>query len=303
MAWKGPAKQPKVSPPNDVTNNSSVGNGFIDVKREDQVRRDQDSFKNYKIDLHDIDETILNHLRDYVSPTVMENGEIIKVPVLFANPERWVGSQKFGYMRDQNGKIMRPAIALKRTSMSNTEPLTSNRFLSYQIHQKYSEKNKYDRFNLINKKIEPPTKEVYNIVMPDKVTLTYDVSVWTNLVEQMNEVILKINFSTHDYWGDKKRYRFRTEIQDYTNQVETIQDQERIVKTNFTLTVHGGLLPEFYEDGSPTTIRRLNPRKLIIGEEVKVSATEFPKTPTSQNNLDIRFVDPNKNRKNVTGNK
>lgn len=297
MAWRGPVQQPKISPPNDVTNNNSVGNGYIDVKREDQIRRDQDNFKNYKITLEDIDSSILNHLRDYVNPTITDNGQIVKVPVMFANPERWYGSQKMGYMRDQNGKIMRPVIALKNTSISNEEPLTVNRHLTYQIQQKYSAKNRYDRINLLNNKIEPPTKEVYNIVMADKVTLTYDMSIWTNKKEQMNEIIEKINFSTHDYWGDKKRFRFRTEISDYTNQIETVQDQERIVKTNCTLIVHGRLLPEFYEDGTPTTQRKLNPRKVVVDVELKTSATEFPKTPTSQNNLDIRFVDPNKNKK------
>lgn len=303
MAWRGPIQTPKNSPPNDVTNNSSVWNGNIDLKREDQIRRDQDNFKNYKITLEDIDATILNHLKDYVKPTVIENGDIVQVPVMFANPERWYGSQKMGYMRDQNGKIMRPVIALKRTSLSNDEPLTVNRHLTYQIEQKYSAKNRYDRINIVNNKIEPPTKEIYNIVMPDKVVLTYDVSAWTNNTEQMNEIIEKINFSTHDYWGDKKRFRFRTEVSDYVNQTETVQDQERVVKTNFTLTVYGRLLPEFYEDGTPTTQRRLNHRKIVIDTELKTSRSEFPPVQTSQNNLDIRFVDPNKNRKNVTNNK
>lgn len=297
MAWKGPVQPPKVSPPNNVSNDQSVSNGDIDVKREDQVRRDQDTFKNYKIDLLDIDTTIYEHLQNYIKPEVIENGDVIKVPVIAANPERWKSAQKDGFMRDQNGKVMRPVIIINRTSFSNEEPLTANRFLTYQIQQKYSAKNKYDRFNILNKQLEPPTKEVYNIVMPDRVVITYECIAWTNKVTQMNKIIEKINFATHDYWGDKKRYRFRTEINDYNNQTEVAVDQERIVKTSFNITVYGRLLPEFYEDGTPTTQRRLNPRKVVMGEEVKVSASEFPPTPTSQENLDIRFVDPNKNRK------
>jgi len=296
MAWKGPTTPPKVSPPNNVSNDQSVANGDIDVKREEQVRRDQDTFKNYKIDLLDIDTTIFEHLQNYIQPEVTENGEIVKVPIIAANPERWKSAQKDGYIRDQNGKIMRPVIALNRISVSNEEPLTANRFITYQIQQKYSAKNKYDRFNILNKQLEPPTKEVYNIVMPDKVVIIYDCIAWTNKITQMNKIIEKINFATHDYWGDKKRYRFRTEINDYNNQTEVNVDQERLVRTTFSITVYGRLLPEFYEDGTPTTIRRLNPRKLVIGEEPKISSSEFPPTPTSQNNLDIRFVDPNKNR-------
>ena len=211
------------------------------------------------------------------------------------SPERWKASVKDGYIRDQNGKILRPVMMIKRTSITNEEPLTLNRHLTYQIQQKYSAKNRYDRVDILSKMMEPPVKEVYNIVMPDKVTIMYDCVVWTNKVEQMNEVVEKMNFSTHDYWGDPKRYRFRTEINDYANHVDSPNEEDRLVKTTFSITVYGRLLPEFFEDGSPTTIRRLTPRKLVLGENISTPSS-MPTSPISQNNLDVRFVDPNKNR-------
>ena len=292
--WKGPTSLPKSSPPNNVNNGAFISNGNISLKREDQIRRDVDNFKNYKVGLLEVDTTIFEHLRDHIKPTVVENGEKFVVPVMMADPERWNAIQQNGFMRDQNGKILRPVISLKRTSTSNRDPLSSNRYLTYQIEQKYSIKNRYDRFNLLNKHLEPPVKEIYNIIMPDKITVLYEVVVWTNKIQQMNEIIEKVNFATHDYWGIKEGYKFRTEVSDYSHQTELNADQDRIIKTTFTLTVFAKLLPEFFEDGTPTTQRRLNPRKLVVGE-VLSNVNTMPTTQTSQNNLDSRFVDPNKN--------
>ena len=45
--------------------------------------------KGYAIGLKDIDTAILGHIKNIMKPVVKESNEIIKVPVLWGNEERW----------------------------------------------------------------------------------------------------------------------------------------------------------------------------------------------------------------------
>ena len=43
---------------------------------------------------------------------------------------------------------------------------------------------------------------------------------------------------TDEYWGDKKKYKFRVRIDSFDNQTEVGQGSERIVRTTFTMAVN-----------------------------------------------------------------
>jgi hypothetical protein len=262
------------------------------IKREQQIRRD-DAFPDVSNSLMRVDETILGYIINKIMPTVTDNGTKIKVPTMFASPERWKSARKDGFLRDQNGKIQKPIFIIRRTTFSKNESLmTLNRYLDYTYKQTYTKKNAYDQFSILNKsRIEAPTQEIYNITLPDHVIINYEGIVWTDGVEQNNEVIEKINFATDDYWGEENRYKYRTEISDFSTQVETPEDQERVVKTTFSLTVYAHLLPAQFENGKNTVKKEFAPRKIVMVESVD---TQPKKKSPAQDNI---FINPNKNRK------
>jgi hypothetical protein len=223
----------------------------------------------------------------------MDSGMKKALPILVASPERWKSARKDGYLRDQNGKLQKPIMIIKRSSFTKNEQLiTLNRYLDYTFVKKYSIKNVYDQFSVLNKKREEyPTHELYKITLPDHITVSYECVIWTDGIEQNNEVCEKFNFATDDYWGRKEGRRYRTEISDFSTQTEVTDDKERIVRTTFNLLVYAHLLPKEFENGQNVVKKELSPRKVVITEHV-----DYPPKVASPRTDQI-FIDPNKNSK------
>ena len=78
--------------------------------------------------------------------------------------------------------------------------------------------------------------------MPDYVTLTYDFIIWTSYIEQMNKIIERVMYSDGAYWGEPDKMRFRS-VDSITDASE-ISDGERLVRSNFSVTLKGYLLPK-----------------------------------------------------------
>lgn len=274
MAWRGPT-QPNNNPaPNRINSGPEMGGQLDTKKREEAIRRDTDKQKNFSVTLIDIDTTIFTHLNDVINPQIVDNGHLIKVPVNYASPERWKSIRQDGFMRDKQGKIQCPAIVYRRTTMArNDQMITFNRHLTMPFVKTYSEKNKYDRFSLMNK--FAPVQEVYSVSMPDHVIITYDFIIWTEKIEQLNTIVEKINWATEDYWGDKKRFKFRTSISDYSFQTEVSGDQDRTVKATFSMMVYTYLLPESFEDHKATTQKAFTARRVIFNSETVVSIDDI----------------------------
>jgi hypothetical protein len=241
---------------------------FKDTKnRALDVRRDQDPKKDFTITLLDIDTAIVKYIQDVINPTVIDAGESIKVPIIYGNPEKWNAAKNEGYLRDQQGKIQLPIIMFKRTSFNKNESMMSmNRYLSVPIITKFDQKNKYDKFSVLNQTIAP-VNSIYSLSLPDHIKVEYEFIVWTEYVEQMNGILEKINFAAEDYWGDPQRFKFRVSINDYTNTTETPTEKDRIVRSTFSLSVFSYLLPESFEDRKKTMDRFLTPRKIILTSE------------------------------------
>ena len=48
--------------------------------------RNSDNVKNFSIGLMDIDSTIMYYFNNVIQPKVEENGELVKVPLMYSNP-------------------------------------------------------------------------------------------------------------------------------------------------------------------------------------------------------------------------
>lgn len=277
MAWRGPTVKPVANQaPNPInhgpemsdskipTPNAAFGPNATKPNRAYNIRRDKDEEKDFSVTLIDIDTTILSHLDNVISPTIVDAGRQVKVPINYASPERWKAIRKDGGIRDKNGKIQCPVVVFRRTTMQRNDNLvTLNRYLQYPVVKQFSPKNNYDKFSVMTG--FAPRKEFYSVAMPDHVIVNYDFIIWTDLVEQGNSIVEGINFATEDYWGDKVRAKFRTTISDYNFETSTDADQDRIVKTTFNMMVYAYLLPNKYENYQSTTQKAFSMRKVVFG--------------------------------------
>ena len=247
-----------------------INRGYLYAKSKDDV-------KNPSVTLMDMDGAITHYFDKVIKPSVEDNGENVKVPIMYASPERWKAIQRDGFMRDKKRQVITPVIVYRRTSIEKDESLPQDKLdannpnLFYTFEKKFSRVNRYDNFS--TQIGLTPQKEYYNVTFPDYVTLTYDFTIWTSYIEQMNKIVEKVVYSDGAYWGDPDRMRFRTSIDSFTDATE-VSDVERLVRTTFTVTMRGYLLPEGNFDHRSTTQKYLTPKKVIFGTEVDTAVTK-----------------------------
>ena len=210
--------------------------------------RKEDRVGDIKIGLYDIDDAIKYYFDEVIRPRVNDFDEDVSVPVLYGSPERWVSAQRGQYYRDQKGKIMVPLIMYRRTSVGKDTSVNfskidaNNPKLFYTFEKKYSPQNRYDNFSALQGVV--PIRERYSVVVPDYVTIQYEGVIWTDYIEQMNDLIEAINYSQGSYWGDPERFKFRTSIAEFSDSTEVPTDGDRIVKTTFNMELHGYIIPD-----------------------------------------------------------
>ena len=238
--------------------------------------RSKEDTKSPSVTLMDIDSAILFYFENVINPSVEDNGENVKVPIMYSSPERWKAILRDGFMRDKKRQIITPVITYRRTSIEKDESLPQDKLdannpnLFYTFEKKFSNVNKYDNFSQQIGLL--PQREYYNVAFPDYVTLTYDFIIWTTYIEQMNKIVEKVVYSDGAYWGDPDKMRFRSSVDSFTDATE-ISDTERLVRTNFSVTLRGYLLPEGNFDHRSTTEKFLTPKKVIFGVEVDTKIT------------------------------
>jgi len=227
----------------------------------------KDDVKNLSVGIMDMDSAIMYYFNEVIKPSVEINDENVKVPCIYASPERWTQVSKQGFLRDKKRQIIVPLIVFKRTGMSRNDDMpidkldANNPVINYSFQKKYSQQNRFDKFSVL-KNIEP-NREYYNVAMPDYMTITYEFIVWTSYIEQMNRIVEKINFSDGAYWGEPGKMKFRTKIDSFSDSSQI--EGERLIKTTFSMTLNGYILPETFNNYT-TTQKYLTPKKLIIRE-------------------------------------
>ena len=213
--------------------------------------RGTDEVKNVSVGLMDIDAAIMYYFNNVIKPSVIENDETIKVPLMYSNPERWNAIQKNGYLVDNKKQLIIPLIVFKRNSISKDENLTIDKIdplnpkLFYTFQKKYSQQNRFDKFS-VQKNLEP-NREYYNVAMPDYMNLTYECIIWTSYIEQMNKIVETINWSEGSYWGEPGKLKFQSNIESFEDSTE-MSEGERFIKTTFSLQLYGYLVPEAFND-------------------------------------------------------
>jgi hypothetical protein len=249
-----------------------------------KTTRKTDKVKDISIGLQDIDYAIKYYFDTIIKPTVVQDGQRIDVPVRYASPERWKSVQQDGYYRDTNGKLVLPVIMYKRDGVEKNRSLGNkidgNLASLFQVFEtRYNQRNQYDRFSILNNRI--PSKQYYVSVVPDYVTVTYSVSIFTNYVEQNNKIIEAIEFASDSYWGQENRWHFRTMLDSFstTNIINTGEDKAAV--TTVTLKVNGYLIADSVNKHLADTGMHYSPAQVIFGLETVENINE-KFVPTSQ---------------------
>jgi len=229
-----------------------------------------DDVKNVSVGIMDMDSAIMYYFNEVIKPEVEINKEKVKVPCIYASPERWNAISKQGFLRDKKKQIIVPLIAFKRTGMSRNDDMPIDKLDAndpkhfYTFQKRYTQQNRFDKFS-VQKNLEPG-REYYNVSMPDYMNLTYEFTVWTSYIEQMNQIVEKINYSDGAYWGEPGKMKFRTQIESFSDASQI--DGEKLIQTTFSVNLYGYILPETF-DSKTTTQKYLTPKKLIVRESTE----------------------------------
>ena len=117
--------------------------------------------------------------------------------------------------------------------------------------------------NLLDPNLDNNIYEVIEMPAPVFVTATYEITIWAQYVVQMNDIVMTIMTNAQNYaqrtyrLESQKGYTFVAYMEagfDPSNNFEDFSDDERIIRTSFTMKVPGYLLGETYP-GSPARLR------------------------------------------------
>ena len=203
------------------------------VNRANVTRRDDDTTKDITIGIQDHDEAIMYYFNNVIKPFVIQNNERIAVPVIYGSPERWKSMQADGFYRDKNGKTMVPLVMFKRSSFEKDNTI-GNKLDGNKVHNveyfetRYSRRNNYDNFSVLQNQL--PQREYILGVIPDYLTINYEMSIFTDFTEQMNEITEAIEFSARSYWGDPEKFMFRADIKTFNTPTLLESGVDRLTK-------------------------------------------------------------------------
>ena len=253
---------------------SEKGNAKVVIKKGTGLNAGQ----GFSIGLKEIDTAVINHIRNIMKPVVRESNEIIKVPVMYGNEERWKSVRSRGVLRDKNGIIILPVIVIKRTSltMNPDMPLSFDndvrgKFVSVvRSSNGWSKNNRYDRFSVLTG--QKPVEEFIKTGMPDFVICSYSIVMMTAFMEQMNDLNTIMVEHLETYWGDSTSYKFLSALSgDISNEVQMETDGERLVRNELGLEIKGYMIPEFTDNVFGKTAeasRGYTPKKVVFSETI-----------------------------------
>jgi len=215
--------------------------------RSNDTRRDDDKIKDLQIGLYDLDYCIKWYFDNTIKPRVDDFGRVADVPVVYGGGEKWKQVQEDGYLRDVGGKVLKPIISYRRTNIVKNRNLGNKIDANFpQLYKsqevKYTPKNRYDQFSILTNL--KPARNFINTVIPEYVDLTYEIVIWTDFIEHMNSIVESVIYSEGAYWGEPERFKFRTKIDDFQNTTDQMADADRVIRTTFTLTMFGYIVPD-----------------------------------------------------------
>lgn len=237
------------------------------VNRAQEIRRDNDSVKVPEVNLFDVDYSVLFHLSQQLNIQINDNGRMIPIPVMFGNAEKWSQIRQYGFMRDNEKKALAPVILINRGAITQDERfpfLDGNLFNpmttftpSVKVIPYKTMGMQYDRE--AGQYVTKPSYEYYVMDVPTYVKIQYELIIWTDLMEQMNNICHTILEADGHVWGDYNK--FRTLVLDVTPNNVNAPGDDRILKSTINLEVHG-VLRKAFEYHQSTFVKQFSVKRV-----------------------------------------
>ncbi len=253
------------------------------LNRAEQTRRDDDVIRTPKRTPYDIDYAIKWYIENEIQPRIRENDRILDVPVIFANGEKWDNVRRLGFLRDEKGKLQSPLIVLKRNSIverDNNRGLDVNRSV-YGNHIIY--RGPFNPRNVHEKDPFPippynqaSSETIYVLDIPKYVTIEYEILIWTDFTDQMNDLVDQILPYNRYSWGHDNN-RYPVSLSTFTFETVNTVGEDRLVRCNNTLTVMGTLLSE--SETKVSTLKKMySVKKVSFDQVIDVGVNLFDTT-------------------------
>jgi hypothetical protein len=279
-----------------------------------------DDFKVPSCTIEDVDYALFSLFDKELNLSVKDSttGKHKKLPVIFSSGERWALVKNNKLLRDRSGAIILPIITIQRSSISQTNDDITGRGINQNVGQLviYKKLSKEDSTyqnilnkqnipnqflsdnernikltldeNLLTKNLNNNIYEVITIPTPQFYTIKYTVTVWTQYLQQLNNIIeqlisayLPVGMRTYKI-QTKKGYWFLAKVdenfKDETNFTD-MSDNERIVKSSFEITVPAYFIPGNDIPGIENPVRRFISAPKIsftVGDYNEIDINDFP---------------------------
>jgi len=261
------------------------------LNRAEQTRRDDDVIRSAQRTIYDIDYAIKWYIENEIEPQITTNKNLLKVPVIFANGEKWDNVRRLGYTRDEKGMLQSPLVMIKRNSMQerdNRRSLDVNRTLADNrliFKSKYNSRNRYeDELFPIPTNPKQNSEKIYVVDIPKYVTIEYDMMLWCDFTTQMNELVDQILPYGRFAWGNEQN-RYETAIGSVSFETVNTVGEDRLVRATIPLTVQGTLLSN-HETKISTLKKMYSVKKVVFQTVVDVDENIFNTTTIPQQLLD-----------------
>lgn len=237
-----------------------------------------DTSKPLSIGIKDLDEAVFYYFDNIIKPSVIQNGERRKVPVIYGDQERWKSYRKDGYYRDNSGQVMLPIIIIKRDSLEKDRTvynkLDANAPAFHaSFSTNYNSKNAYGNFDILNNR--KPVQHHNLTVVPDFVTLQYSCIIQTYYMEQLNKLIESVEYASDSYWGDPERFKFRAFIDSFSTATELTAGKDRLVKSNFNIRLRGYIVPDVIQKDLNSAKKVNSKSKITITSETVTNINDI----------------------------
>lgn len=261
--------------------------------------------------LETIDFALFDFINDKMNNASTTNEGWKKVPVIWVSSERAFLSKNNKDLRDQDGTLRLPLITIERVSVAKdlnfkgayygnpvnfTDPVHGGRIaISRKIVKdktnNYAVADNIKKFNNVNRtpnsqayfpreNTEKIVYETLNMPMPVYLTMNYTVTIRTQYIQQMNNLITP--FATlgghiNSFLIKKDDHQYETFVQsDFTigNNASSLGTDERIYDTKLNFKVLGYVIGEAPNGDRPKIIKRENavevkiPREYVILDEI-----------------------------------
>jgi len=267
--------------------------GQPEQNRALEISLKKDIDKDFSIGIKDINEAVHYYFTQVLKLSVIQNNTRVSVPIIYGSEENWKSVQLDGYYRDANSKLMAPLLMFKRTNLTQNRGLANkldgNNAKNIQVFEKgFNRRNVYNNFNVINSRT--PEKEYIVAVSPDYVTVEYSCMIWTHFIEQMDKLIESLNYASRSYWGDPNRFQFYSSIESFQDNTTFSTGDDRLIRSNFTLTLNGYLIPDSMNKSMSTINRVYGASNIIFGLETSTSSEQFTATLNKPANTKLANV-------------